>query len=87
MLDLLGIKTLFQLGIAVSAHAALAGGISRVSQGEHIHMDFVAPASSATPVTVPLQVDGEAYLLVNPKSITISKATSAMLLRSATRRP
>ena len=33
------------------------------------------------------QVDGEAYVLVNPKSLTISKATPALLLRSMVRRP
>ena len=61
LLDVLGIRTLFQLGMAVSSHVALAGGINRVGQGEHIHFDFVQQSSSK-PTTVPVQVSGNLCL-------------------------
>jgi hypothetical protein len=77
LLDVLAVRTLCQLGIAVSAHRALAGGISRVAQTDQVHVEFV---ESPATITVPLQVDGEAFMLVNPKSLTVTRGGSAQLL-------
>ncbi len=81
LLDVVGVRTLFQLGSNVTAQANVMGGIHRLAQTDSVQFRF-SPPSEARQHAVHVQVDGEGMLLLNPTSVTIRRGHRTLLLRS-----
>jgi hypothetical protein len=117
LLDVIGIQTLFHLGITVSSQMRLVGGMYRVAQASSIDFEFTDKSDggeaaiggnrvpfqvcceqlqlqsrAAAVVAKPLgalftQVDGEPFVLVNPKRVRITKAPHVALMLKAPSAP
>lgn len=76
-LDVLGVRSMFHLGIAVSMRVPVPfhGGLHQLAQRDHVQVTFKDRAGP-----VHLQVDGEGYLLHHPVSVTTSKSHQTLLL-------
>eukprot|EP01138_Halocafeteria_seosinensis_P001642 gb/GECG01001683.1/.p1 GENE.gb/GECG01001683.1/~~gb/GECG01001683.1/.p1 ORF type:complete len:519 (+),score=34.11 gb/GECG01001683.1/:1-1557(+) len=75
--ELVGARSLTQLGAAVGCERAIFGGVYQLARASSIYVEFLTGTES--PIYV--QVDGEAYILRHPKYFEMKWEQQATLLR------
>ena len=81
MLEVVGVRTLAQLGSSIVCNSRVPRGIDKVCQARRVDVELLSEYHGP----LPLQVDGEAFVVWEPERIAVRRVGFATLLRKRPR--